>query len=232
MCVLCVVLLLQVVNVDISPVVIEQMRLTNSQPRQSWEVADCRAMPQFANESFTSVIDKGTLDAVLCSSHGQADTQSYVNEVHRVLAPGGVFLLISLAQPQARLNALRFADGSCPVALPYLSSSYQQQHAAAVAATAGRASSTSGWQWGSIQVYLLPKPALYLASEASLTGKQTACRAVHNDKDMPVDWLGPYAAGEELDAAVASEELDLREFFTAFVCTKAVGADDSVVCDG
>lgn len=224
---------MQVVNVDISPVVIEQMRRMNHHPRQSWEVADCRAMPQYAGSSFASVIDKGTLDAVLCSSHGQADTLSYLNEVHRVLAPGGVFLLISLAQPHARLNALQAADGRSSAALPYLSSSYQQQNAAAAAsgATAYRVGGEAGWQWGSVQVYLLPKPALYLASEISLTGKQTTCRVVHNDKDMPVDWLGPYAAGEELDAAVARQELDLREFFTAFVCTKAANAGGTVGCD-
>ncbi|KAF6261393.1 S-adenosyl-L-methionine-dependent methyltransferase [Scenedesmus sp. NREL 46B-D3] len=96
----------QVVNVDISGVVIEQMRRMSSLPGHSWEVADCRSMPQYSDSTFGSVLDKGTLDAVLCSSHGQTDTVDYMNEVHRLLMPGGTFLLISLGQPHARLAAL------------------------------------------------------------------------------------------------------------------------------
>lgn len=32
----------------------------------AYDVADCRSMPQYGNGSFGSVLDKGTLDAVLC----------------------------------------------------------------------------------------------------------------------------------------------------------------------
>ncbi len=39
---------------------------TSSLNQVAWEVADCRAMPQFEAGSFGCVIDKGTLDAVLC----------------------------------------------------------------------------------------------------------------------------------------------------------------------
>lgn len=218
----------QVVNVDISAVVIEQMRRMHGAPGQSWEVADCRSMPQYADGSFGSVVDKGTLDAVLCSSHGQADTIDYVNEVHRILMPGGVFLLISLGQPHARLAALNALANPPPASiagLQYLSDKYQQLHLAVAAAAAGAASKGGGygWSWESVQVYLLPKPSLYLAGEMSLTGRVSSAgvkHAPHTDKDMPVAWLGPYAAGDELDKALAEQQLDLREYFTAFVCKK------------
>lgn len=238
---------LQVVNVDISPVVIEQMRLMDQLPGQTWEVADCRSMPQYEDACFGSVLDKGTLDAVLCSSHGTADAAAYINEVYRLLTPGGVFLLISLGQPQARLAALKAAPAmQSTTPLPYLSADLQQRAAAstaaaaaAVAATAGNISSSNSdsgkgesaqsWRWESVEVYLLPKPSLYLQSESSLTGKPIVAHMRHSDKDMPVEWLGPFKPGSELDAFIAQQHLDLREFFTAFACTKPTeGAEQSV----
>jgi SAM-dependent methyltransferase len=221
------------VNVDISPVVIDQMRIMDQLPGQTWEVADCRCMLQYQDASFGSVLDKGTLDAVLCSSHGTADAAAYINEVYRLLVPGGVFLLVSLGQPQARLAALKAAPQTggvhCPSPLPYLSADLQQRAAAssAAAAAAVNASSASAvvstaepWHWEAVEVYLLPKPSLYLQSEASLTGKPIVSHMPHSDKDMPVDWLGPFQPGAELDAYIAQQQLDLREFFTAFACTK------------
>lgn len=226
----------QVVNVDISPVVIEQMRLMDQLPGQTWEVADCRSMPQYEDASFGSVLDKGTLDAVLCSSHGSADAAAYISEIYRLLVPGGVFLLVSLGQPQARLAALKAAPtATSATPLPYLSADLQQRAAASSAAAAAAAaapgiSTTSDggsaavpryhWEWESVEVYLLPKPTLYLQSEASLTGKPIISHARHSDKDMPVEALGPFTPGPELDAFVAQQHLDLREFFTAFACTK------------
>ncbi len=102
------------VNTDISPVIIAQMNADAAawpdgpaRRNCSWEVADCRSMPQYADESFGTVVDKGTLDAVLCSGTGLGDARCYVSETHRLLAPGGAFLLISLGQPETRLGVLR-----------------------------------------------------------------------------------------------------------------------------
>jgi SAM-dependent methyltransferase len=250
----------QVVNVDISPVVINQMRAMDQLPGQRWEVADCRAMPQYGDASFGSVLDKGTLDAVLCSSSGPADAAAYMDEVIRLLSPGGVFLLISLGQPAARLAALRATppgDGADP--LPYLSHLLQKRMAdaaSAAAAAAARAASAAAvpasaaaaadgvpagssgadsrhtssggappppWRWQSVEVFLLPKPTLYLQSESSLTGKPIqsgGAELTQTDKDAPVHWLGPYRPGADLDAAIKEQGLDLRGFFTAFACTK------------
>jgi ubiquinone/menaquinone biosynthesis C-methylase UbiE len=247
----------QVVNVDISGVVIEQMRRMSNLPGQSWEVADCRSMPQYADSSFGSVLDKGTLDAVLCSSHGQTDTVDYMNEVHRLLSPGGTFLLISLGQPHARLAALNVqqppalsprgaaAPGSSVSAapsspgssagslmLPYLSETYRAAHAAAAAALAaasGKPASSYSWSWETVEVYLLPKPSLYLASEQSLAGRPSTRSAPHSDKDQPVVWLGPYAPGAELEAVVAEQGLDLAEYFTGFACKKR-SSEQQAVC--
>jgi cyclopropane fatty-acyl-phospholipid synthase-like methyltransferase len=78
------------------------------------------------------------MDAVLCSSHGTADAVSYINEVYRLLEPGGVFQLISLGQPHARLTALKCQAAASHVstALPYPSAELQQRAATSAAATA------------------------------------------------------------------------------------------------
>jgi hypothetical protein len=226
-------------------------------PGQTWEVADCCSMPQYADGSFGSVLDKGTLDAVLCSSHGQADTVDYMNEVHRLLVPGGTFLLISLGQPQARLAALNVqqqpalsprsaaagssvsASPSSPgssagsLTLPYLSETYRAAHAAAAAALAvasGKPASSYSWSWDSVEVYLLPKPSLYLASEQSLAGRPSTRSSPHSDKDQPVVWLGPFAPGAELEAVIAEQGLDLAEYFTGFACTKRGSEQQGDVC--
>ncbi|KAI8470462.1 MAG: S-adenosyl-L-methionine-dependent methyltransferase [Monoraphidium minutum] len=192
-----------VVNTDISPVVIAQMRnaaaaaaaaTAAAAAAAAAAVADCRSMPQYADGRFGSVIDKGTLDAVLCSGTGLGDARNYVSEAHRLLAPGGVFLLISLGQPDARL----------------------------------------GVRWQRVSVYFLPKPRLYRANEQSLFGARPppppavpppagappAPPARHGGKDEPVDWLGPYEVGPELEAALAAPGLDPSEYFFAYACVK------------
>lgn len=230
---------MQVVNVDISQVVIEQMRMMDQYPGQEWQEGDCRSMPQYADGSFGSVLDKGTLDAVLCSSHGVADAAAYINEVHRLLVPGGTFLMISLGQPNARLATLNAAPAAHSIPLlPYLSAELQLRSAAPPHTSADPAdefiphsnsSSTVSsntniaplWKWASVEVYLLPKPNLYMQSESSLTGKPIATYMPHSDKDEPVEWLGPFNPGSELDSFLSQQHLDMREFFTAFACTKA-----------
>lgn len=75
-------------------------------PGLSYAVADCRAMPQFMDCEFGGVLDKGTVDALLCSKDGVANVAALLSEASRVLAPGGVFLLISLGDPARRLCLL------------------------------------------------------------------------------------------------------------------------------
>lgn len=95
-------------NIDISHEVIEQMALQHRGiPALSYSVGDCRHMPQLPSDSFGSCIDKGTLDAVVCSKTGHVDSESYVKEVFRILRPGGSFLLLSLAGPSTRLSILQ-----------------------------------------------------------------------------------------------------------------------------
>lgn len=99
-----------VCNIDISGVVIDQMRqrdLTCS--KLEYAVADCRSMPEFKQGAFGACIDKGTYDAVLCSGTGAVDSVRYIQEVYRILTGEGVFLLISLGEPSYRIRTLSAA---------------------------------------------------------------------------------------------------------------------------
>ncbi|CAN0087291.1 unnamed protein product, partial [Hapterophycus canaliculatus] len=58
----------------------------------------------FGDGSFDVVVDKGTLDALLCRSAN--DAHLMVAEMHRVLRKGGVYFQISAEDPEARLELL------------------------------------------------------------------------------------------------------------------------------
>ena len=57
-----------IINVDISPVVIEQMKERNreSRPIMEWLVMDITDMSHFESNTFDVAIDKSTIDALLC----------------------------------------------------------------------------------------------------------------------------------------------------------------------
>lgn len=58
----------------------------------------------FLDDTFDAVVDKGTLDALLC--RGTEHARSMVSEMHRVLRRGGVYVQISAEDPDARLELL------------------------------------------------------------------------------------------------------------------------------
>lgn len=61
---------------------------------------DCFDMT-FDSESFHTVIDKSTLDTFLCSEEMFDKIPQYLHGVHRVLKPGGYFLVVSFNPPEA-----------------------------------------------------------------------------------------------------------------------------------
>ncbi|KAF1986562.1 S-adenosyl-L-methionine-dependent methyltransferase [Aulographum hederae CBS 113979] len=89
-------------NVDFSEVVISTMR--SKHPEMEWQVMDVRKMT-FSSETFDVAIDKATLDAMLYGSLWDPDEEvrnnvkAYVDEVARILTPGGRWLYITWRQP-------------------------------------------------------------------------------------------------------------------------------------
>ncbi|XP_066117257.1 eEF1A lysine and N-terminal methyltransferase [Saccopteryx bilineata] len=98
-----------IVNIDISEVVIKQMKERNAsrRPQMSFLKMDMTQM-EFPDASFQVVLDKGTLDAVLTDEEEETLQQvdRMLAEVGRVLQVGGRYLCVSLAQAHVLKKAV------------------------------------------------------------------------------------------------------------------------------
>ncbi|TFY75556.1 hypothetical protein EWM64_g8455 [Hericium alpestre] len=101
-----------IVNIDYSPVVIEQMktRHQDTRPEMTWHEMDIRDLT-FGDASFDVAIDKGTMDAMMTAKGDVwdppqqviGDCTREVDEVLRVLRKGtGTFLYLTFGQPHFR----------------------------------------------------------------------------------------------------------------------------------
>jgi hypothetical protein len=66
-------------------------------------VADVCAPLPFPAGRFGAVVDKGTLDSLLCGDESTAHAAKMCEHVSRALRPGGVFVVISYGTPDNRL---------------------------------------------------------------------------------------------------------------------------------
>ncbi|PWA70980.1 S-adenosyl-L-methionine-dependent methyltransferase [Artemisia annua] len=64
---------------------------------------DVRDMGFFMDDSFDSVIDKGTLDSLMCGLNAPLSASQMLGEVSRILKPGGIYMLITYGDPNARM---------------------------------------------------------------------------------------------------------------------------------
>ena len=94
-----------IVNIDISPVCIQQMTVRNAiqRPNMSWKVGDVTNM-EFKNSSFDLAIDKSTIDALLCGDDAYIMVGKMMKECQRVLKKGGHYFAISFGNPEARAH--------------------------------------------------------------------------------------------------------------------------------
>ncbi|XP_068663527.1 uncharacterized protein [Aristolochia californica] len=97
-----------VVNIDISSVVIEAMgKKYKDYPQLKYIEMDVRDMSAFESDSFDAVIDKGTLDSLMCGPNASQNANKMLEEIGRILRSGGIFMLISYGAPNYRLSLLR-----------------------------------------------------------------------------------------------------------------------------
>ena len=60
----------------------------------------------FPDDTFDVVMDKGTMDSILCGEGSTANVGKLLSEVTRVLKPSGVFFMTSYSTPDNRLSYL------------------------------------------------------------------------------------------------------------------------------
>jgi EEF1A lysine methyltransferase 4 len=59
---------------------------------------------EIVEESFNCVIDKGTFDCIACAEDGlQKKIEQMLENIYRILSPGGSYICISRGPPETRL---------------------------------------------------------------------------------------------------------------------------------
>ena len=96
---------------DSSTVVIQQMqeRYQNIE-NLDFISADCCHLDFVPEGSFDFVLDKALLDSLLCGDNSFNRSAEYIAEIHRVLKPGGSFVVVSHGGPATRMNLLATED--------------------------------------------------------------------------------------------------------------------------
>jgi len=97
-----------ITNIDLCPLVTKAMqeKYKDKGPTLKYELMDARQMT-FKDGVFDCVIDKGTLDSILCGESSVANARKMLSEIYRVLAPGGVYIAVSYGTPEHRLHYLK-----------------------------------------------------------------------------------------------------------------------------
>ncbi|KAJ0255604.1 S-adenosyl-L-methionine-dependent methyltransferases superfamily protein [Hirschfeldia incana] len=96
-----------IMNVDISSVAIEMMQTKYaSVPQLKFMQMDVRDMSYFEDDSFDTVIDKGTLDSLMCGNDASLSASRMLGEVSRLIKPGGTYFLITYGDPKVRMPHL------------------------------------------------------------------------------------------------------------------------------
>lgn len=67
---------------------------------------DCTNL-KYGEETFDFLIDKGTLDALLCGEKAFTRTAQCLKECQRVLKTGGVYMIVTYGKPASRLVHLQ-----------------------------------------------------------------------------------------------------------------------------
>lgn len=58
----------------------------------------------YPDASFDAVVDKGTLDAIICGDESTCKPDQVLSEVNRVLKKGGVYICVSFGMPEYRMD--------------------------------------------------------------------------------------------------------------------------------
>lgn len=67
-----------------------------------WDVMDVRDL-KYADGQFDLIVDKSTIDALLCGDQAYLNVSIMLRECQRVLKEGGYYVAISYGQPENRI---------------------------------------------------------------------------------------------------------------------------------
>ncbi|OWZ08226.1 Methyltransferase [Phytophthora megakarya] len=97
----------KLMNVDVSEIVVKQMAAKYEERVESlqWQKMNMCSL-DFADETYDAVVDKGTMDSILCGEGSTANVAKMCQEIHRVLKPNGVYFIVSYGVPDNRLSYL------------------------------------------------------------------------------------------------------------------------------
>lgn len=92
--------------IDYSEVAIRKMSEKHKQTKGlTYKVGDVRAL-DFQTNTFDLIIDKGTLDSILCGENGVENSNRMTDEIYRVLKPNGKLVEITYGSPETRVHYL------------------------------------------------------------------------------------------------------------------------------
>lgn len=93
-----------ITNIDFSTKVITQMEEKYKQkyPKMEWKVMDVLNMSEFPKETFNTIIDKGTFDCIVCGDNSTPNAAKMMQEIYRILAPGGHYMVITYGDQEFR----------------------------------------------------------------------------------------------------------------------------------
>jgi ubiquinone/menaquinone biosynthesis C-methylase UbiE len=97
-----------ITNIDFSTKVITIMEQTYKEkfPKMQFKVADVLDMKDFQSGTFNTILDKGTLDCILCGDNSVPLAAKMMSEMYRVLAPGGHYMVITYGDAEFRKKYL------------------------------------------------------------------------------------------------------------------------------
>jgi ubiquinone/menaquinone biosynthesis C-methylase UbiE len=70
-------------------------------PSLPFKQMDVRSL-QYDDGTFDAVIDKGTLDSILCGDGSGPNAEMMMEQIYRVLSPKGVYICITYGLPDQR----------------------------------------------------------------------------------------------------------------------------------
>lgn len=97
----------RIFNIDTSMNAIKSMRESTKEiDGISWDIMDCRDL-KFNQGFFDVVIDKCTMDTILCGDNPFLNVAMMTKEVQRVLKVSGLYIIVSHSEPESRLLHLQ-----------------------------------------------------------------------------------------------------------------------------